>query len=623
MLNPTRLLALICALSLLLTGACDDEVTGGAILPKLKVTAVGPTPVVPGTRLTVKGTGFVVSEVAEIGVLLRGTIGGELVEFGLTPIRLDDETLIINVLGEVETQLIRDDGRFIGTVNVIRAPVVNAEVDVATIDVNLSVARVLTPILDDVSPRALWVGEEVTLSGGNFLHPSEGFSLLQLDGVITTTSPPRSIQVQGLQVPVEPPNPERRDTSRFVLTPDVLGIVPGQFSGQLTVVNTTHSDMRTSSASLDVGDMALERPLVESMSPLMASRGQRVTLTGRGFTPPDGLLQSAMVLVLDGQFTAASGGLQDLTGANAITLVPSEFNGNTEVQTVVRVDLDTDGKPTGLGLIPGTFVGTVYPLVLFGADTTRGQALPVTFEVLPQVQIVYLKLLPGFDQALTEFGLLTQRDRIKTRVLEVLERDYAGVSIRFTFEVPLEFAEYSVVEIAGRDPNGSGLFGLDNTTGKDTGNVRFDDVIGGYNAETNADGFAAYGGVFPGEFLQLSVRAGNNDLASPRFDDIFGPVSPALGGTPAGPDDGQDTVVAEAVRVFGSLLGNTVSHEIGHSLGLASVVGEFHNIGDNPGWIMDRGGFRPFAERGEVDGQGPAIFSPANQRYLQEILPLP
>ncbi|MCC6624725.1 MAG: hypothetical protein IT385_25975 [Deltaproteobacteria bacterium] len=78
----------------------------------------------------------------------------------------------------------------------------------------------------------------------------------------------------------------------------------------------------------------------------------------------------------------------------------------------------------------------------------------------------------------------------------------------------------------------------------------------------------------------------------------------------------------EAVRVYGNLVGSTISHEVGHSLGLANVEGQFHNIGDNPGWIMDAGNYRPFEERAELDGQGPSFFEEGSLTYLRSILPV-
>ena len=46
------------------------------------------------------------------------------------------------------------------------------------------------------------------------------------------------------------------------------------------------------------------------------------------------------------------------------------------------------------------------------------------------------------------------------------------------------------------DPNGLGLFGYDNTPGKDDGNTRLYDKLGGLNAQTQQDGYPGYGGVF-------------------------------------------------------------------------------------------------------------------------------
>jgi len=620
-------LATVWILSLAMAvAACGDEVQGGAILPDLVVSAVGPSPVVPGTRLSVEGGGFVVPAVASLAVVFRGAVDGEATEFAVIPERVDDQTLIVAVEGEVAQALVRPNGRFAGTVSVLRTPLIDAPQEEIGLPVDLFVAERLTPRLDGYAPATLYVGEEVTLSGDGFLHASEGASLVELDGHMEIDQPPHTVDISGLQLPATPPEAGRRDALAFTLTPDVLGILPGRFSGTLRVVNVDRLDQRDSSEALPVADLALAAPEITAMTPLSASRGQWVMLEGHGFTAADGLLQAATVVELDGTFTAADGTVQDLGGPRALTIVPDLVVGNSTLGAVLRVDVDANGDPRGLGLVPGVFRGTVSPIVLFGADATRGRGLPVDFTVLPQRQVIYVKLLPAFDQALAEFGLLAERDAVIARVMEVTARDYAGISVVFTTEEPEDFTEFGVVEVAGYDPNGTHQFGLDNTSGKDVGNLRFNDVIGGYNADTEADGYAAYGGVFPAEFFNLSPSLADNPLASARFDAIFGPVMPRLGGTPASAGEAasgaRGGAVREAVRVFGNLVGNTITHEVGHSLGLAAVDGQFHNIGDNPGWIMDAGAARPFEERAEIDGAGPAVFSPQNRAYLERILPL-
>ena len=608
--------------------ACEAAKTGGAILPALSVTRVSPTTLVPGSRLVVEGTGFTVPDVSSLLVIVRGAVDGEPIEFAVVPERVDDETLLVSITGQVEGALIRPDGRLVGRLSVERTPNIDAPVEEKGRDFDLRVARTLQPRVTALSPSQLYVGDTVTLTGEGFLYPNEGASLVELSGTITTTLPARVVSVQGLQIPGEPLDEEGARTSLgFTLTPDVLGVVPGAFKGEVRVVNYALDGTVTSSDPLAL-ELPLAPPMVTAVTPAAASRGQWIRIEGRGFTPADGLLQAATVLLLEGTFTPRGGPPTPLQGTSALVLVPDLQVDNQHLSAVLRVERDTDGNYSGLGLLAGHFEGTITPVLLLGPDLVRGAGFPLSFDVLPQRQVIYMRALPAFDDAITEFGLLAEKEAIKERILEVVTRDYVGVNIEFTWDEPTEYAEYGIVEIAGRDPNGTGLFGLDNTEGKDVGNLRFNDVIGGYNADTSAGGYSAYGGVFPGEFMNMSLKAGDNPLASQRFDDVFGPVAPALGGKPAklGESDGgseRAVIVREAVLAFGNLVGSTISHEVGHSLGLANVDGQFHNIGDNPGWIMDSGSYRSFEERAELDGQGPSFFEPGSLEYLQRILPLP
>lgn len=628
-LAPTRRALSLCVLWPLLwaLGACEPDKTGGAILPALSVTDLSPKTLVPGSRLVISGTGFTGPEVSELLVIVRGAVDGEALEFAVAPERLDDETLAISITGQVEAALIRPGGRLVGRVSVLRTPSIAAPPEEKGRDFDLRVDRTLTPNVSSVSPDRLYVGDLVTLGGGGFLYPNEGASLVELTGTMTTEVPARVLSVQGLQIPGEPSEDGARDALVFALTPDVLGIVPGTFSGELRVVNTALDGTTTTSAPLTV-NLPLEPPRVEAVEPLAASRGQWIRIRGRGFTPADGLLQAATVLLLEGTFTPRGGQPTTLQGPSALSLVPDLQLDNQLISAVLRVERDTDGNLSGLGLVPGRFEGTITPVLLLGPDLVRGTPAPLAFDVLPQLQVIYMRALPSFDDALTEFGLLAEKDAVKERIMEVVTRDYQGVNIAFTWDEPTDYAEYGVVEIAGRDPNGTGLFGLDNTEGKDVGNLRFGDVIGGYNADTQASGYSAYGGVFPGEFMNLSAKAGDNPLASPRFDDVFEAVAPDLGGKPAERDESfgsspRAAAIREAVRVFGNVCGSTISHEVGHSLGLANVDGQFHNIGDNPGWLMDAGSYRSFEERAELDGQGPSFFEPGSLEYLRQILPVP
>src|SRR6185369_14510775 len=174
------------------------------------------------------------------------------------------------------------------------------------------------------------------------------------------------------------------------------------------------------------------------------------------------------------------------------------------------------------------------------------------------------------------------------------------------------------------------LLGYDNTPGKDVGNQRLFDRIGGVNATTQSDGYPGYGGIFVENFLGFSAhpasRVAKLEVDPTHFDAIFDPLRPDTGNPAsaaevragiAALDDtsrclgarDRATRIGCAVFVLGNLVGTTLTHEAGHSLGLADPTGEeFHDLGDGINRLMDAGGDRPFEERAELLGQGPAVF---------------
>jgi hypothetical protein len=251
-----------------------------------------------------------------------------------------------------------------------------------------------------------------------------------------------------------------------------------------------------------------------------------------------------------------------------------------------------------------------------------------------------VRFLRSYAESLRKFGLRAVDEAIRERVMTVVNRDYATINLEARREAVKDFALYSIAEIAGQDPNGLGLLGYDNTPGKDVGNQRLYDRIGGVNALTQEDGFPGYGGVFIESLLLFSPESGS-PLADPNFDAIFDPFRPDRGGRPVTAEDlsegmprptsGEDCPaprgdrpqqIACAIWVLGSLIGTTLSHEIGHSLGLANPYGQgFHNQGSADNRLMDAGAFRPFLERAELRGHGPGRFCDEEYEYLRVILP--
>src|SRR5262249_58214591 len=149
-----------------------------------------------------------------------------------------------------------------------------------------------------------------------------------------------------------------------------------------------------------------------------------------------------------------------------------------------------------------------------------------------------------------------------------------------------------------------------------------------FYAITQLDGNAGYGGVFVESFFAFSQHpnglAVSNSGAAPEFDQIFDPFRPDVGGEPvraadfAGvraptsaakcPATERDAQLGCAVWVMGSMVGSTMTHEFGHSLGLAAggALDHVHNDGDRPNRLMDAGGPRPVPQPAEPKGPGPA-----------------
>lgn len=629
---PRGLLGAMVVLAL----GCDDArtVSDEPLWPPLAIGVVEPAIVLPGTRLRIFAAGLVPPELARYEATLSGLVDGRPIEVRAPATVIAPELLEVPLELALADALAGETGVFSGALAVRRVALDATGVaeTVATRPLELPLRRTLAPVALGLSTQDLFLGETITVLGDGFLLPGEGTTLVRFDGVFTSDV---ARPIEGLVVPAITSDPERRVDPReglgrgalsFSLTPDVFGVRPGRFTGTVSVVDAHLLGDEIASSPLAVGTLSLRPPVLTAVSPTAASRGQLITIHGHGLVPADGLAQTATVLLLEGVFSPRRGVPEAYDGVSAIVIYPDISDGGTRATAVLRVGVGDDGSLTGLGANAGTFAGTLTPLVLAGPDAIEGPPLSLTFEVRAPRQVVHIRFLPGFSDALVRFGLLAEREAIERRILEVLERDYAGVNIAFTFNEPTDFAEYSVVEVGGRDPNGTQLFGLDNTVGKDVGNLRFDDVIGGFNAETREQNFAAYGGIFASELLNLSPTLGRSELASPRFDDVFGEVVPELGGHAARVGeshvfDARGVAIVQAVRVLGNLIGSTITHEVAHSLGMTAIEGRYHNEGDTPNWIMDAGQFRPFEERAEIDGFGPAVFEPFNRDYLLSILP--
>ncbi|HEY0990513.1 MAG TPA: hypothetical protein VGD80_25845, partial [Kofleriaceae bacterium] len=369
--------------------------------------------------------------------------------------------------------------------------------------------------------------------------------------------------------------------------------------------------------------------------PPAASLGQFVFVHGGGFVggEPGALTE----IELSGTLRRTGGAVVSVQ----MTWIP-EFVGGRLVRYVLNPD-DALGHALDLRSETGELTGTVTPVVSYRGARVRGRSRPVSFAIAPVKQVVYLDFAPSYTEGLRDFGLRAVDGRVRERILAVCREAYRGVNIEFRTAPPIDFAWFATVELVGVDPNDQGLFGYDNSPGKDTGNLRLYDRLGGVNAQIQEDGYPGFGGVFVRSLMGFSQHPGalarSVDGADPMFDQVFDPFRPDRGGEPiraadlagavsalvdgAGcPGHGRPHQIACAIFVLGNLVGGTVAHEVGHSLGLANPYQDgFHDPGDAPDRLMDAGEARPFAERAQLMGQGPAVFCDDEYAYLRRILP--
>jgi len=607
-------------LSLLFLG-CSDEPPDFIVDPVIDAIEPQLEIILPGSQFKLRGSGFIKPPLGTMRVVFDGQMGGFQTLFAVEALVEDSQTMFVTLNQTAFSLFPTATGTFYGTMQAESLLAIGGELQSGKIPISFVVSNSLWPDTQFPMNTVGQPGARIPIPGSGFLLGDEGNTVALISGEFSSESG-ENLHLDKAPVLLEV---ENRNLANLRLGADVFGIEPGTFFGELSLQNEHSTGVVTNSLNPIPAQLSFIRSMVSFVSPASVRRGQALRFDGQGFLASDPEQGVATLMLLDGTFFRSDGGIDDHTGVNALILFPDEIAEDNQMSVTLRGNAMSGDEE--FGVIPGSFSGLATPWLIAGDDNVFGTATSVQISVLPARQVVYIKVLPGFDDSLEEFGLLAVKDAVLARTLHVVHRDYAGINVEFRLERPEDYVDYTVVEVGGSDPNGANLLGLDNTEGKDVGNIRFNDVIGGFNALSEKQGYYAYGGVFVRSFFQFSQKhpLGDNEMSNVRFDDIFSPVAPVLGGDPAGPFDNHPSqrngVVFLAVQVLGSLIGNTVTHEVGHALGLANIEGRFHNEGDNPNWIMDAGIFRPFEERAEIDGQGPAHFSPTNRAYLENILP--
>lgn len=641
-------------------------------LAALAITSLAPTTLVPASWLVIRGRSLPGPGDGAIHLWLSGTVKPP----GSVPQNLDvrlraeyvsPQEAQLRVDSDVLDALGGNSVEFSGHAKIVVESVIDRREHVTEpIQVQLKLFPNLTPRLDVVElPAAQRLSGKIhpndwlVLRGDGFLFGGgEGNTVALLSGCFLPegASEPCSQNgrnVRDVEILVERQSRFDRTAGIVPYAPTIHGVMPGKFSGTIRLRNQppgTAARTVSGSRALAVEQV---RPELTGVSPSAASLGQYVEMQGAGFI--GGQAGQATLVRLQGQFSLENSPVMIPVDTEIVVKWLARYP--SPVGRYVLDETDALGQALesrgGLREAAGVFTGNGTMTLRYGREAVSSKPTPLRIALLRPKQVVVVRFLSSYEDSLRLFGLRAVDNAVRARVLEVARRDYAGVNIEFReggqdVSLPEDFAHYAQVDIGGPDPNGLGYLGYDNTPGRDMQNRRLYDRIGGVNAVTQNDGSPGYGGVFaeqllgfsshPGSVAAIKSGPGESDL----FDRIFDPLRPDSGGNPAtlreatlipalssgslcpASKEDRPRQVACAIFVLGSLIGTTMTHELGHSLGLANPdnrSGSYHNNGNLRGRIMNPGALRTFSERAELSSTGPAVFCDTDYAYLRRILP--
>lgn len=474
--------------------------------------------------------------------------------------------------------------------------------------------------------------EAVLLGAEGLLAAGEGSTLLEVQGTFEREDGSTLNVDTDLFIDLVDPLDRTRGQVRLGI--EIGGAAPGTFTGTAQV--RTYSVTGHSSTSTPYGvEWTFTPPVVFGIERSSVAIGQYLSLYGAGFLGGDD--SSGLTLLrLEGQ-AGPHGGAMTSFGPTTLYV---EWVSDSEVLLPIEPSVKNATLVSALfGDSRSSFSGTVTPVVSAGgADEIDGGGLSVDFTVTGGRQVVVVRFLATFSESLQRFGLSIAEPHLRALVLERIKAIYLGYAVEVFEAAPSDTMPSAIatLDIGGPDPNGIGLFGYDNTPGKDVGNLRLSDSIGGSNAEVQEDGAPGYGGVFIESYLWWSAHPGlsvSRPSGAPPVDPLFDEIFDGVRATPATllEVEGVGSVarvvaVQRALAALASIIGETAAHELGHSFGLAQPHGSktaFHSESPGDGCLMDGGFDRPLAERAAQAGASPSGFCGQEAEYLSEVLPTP
>ena len=589
-----------------------------------------PEPAVTNTVIEIKGGGFIDSpQCVEYHVRLVGNINGRDVDLELPVKDLSFDKIEV-IIDKSIASYFGSDSQFIGDLDLLYISKIDGTIFEYKKEISFEYKKYITPEILEVDQGEHYINDFIIVKGNNFLMKDEGEIKFIIYGDFTTEEEDGEDFYLGLlEIKGILNQGEDRSINGFMLPPGICNLQKGNFIGKIKLCNIFPDGHISCSEEKEVNFHINESYLI-GFSPSSFSIGQIVDIIGRGFV--GGTEDSITTIRLRGYITTPEGTSIPIDKE----IVPRFVSGDKLKYTVVVTNDNVQPISEDFQVSRGEFDGEATLILIYKDYQKEIGPIDFYFTIAPVKQVVWIRFMDDFNDTLELFGLRAVSEEIKRRAIEKVRRIYEGINIEFRTTEPTDFypGGYSIVDVGGKDPNGLGLFGYDNTPGKDVNNLRLHDRIGGVNAITQEDGAPGYGGVFIESYLFFSTHPELDYTPSmppqpdPLFDEVFDPVrynKVKAGEYPNGADPERLAEIERAISALSNMIGDTIAHEIGHSLGLANPEypeGYYHNLIPMDGCLMDSGGERPFEERAELNGNPGAHFCGKNLEYLKRILPI-
>ncbi|MFK7998315.1 MAG: hypothetical protein AB8H86_01915 [Polyangiales bacterium] len=595
--------------------ACQEPVVAA---PEERIESVtAPTPLTIGSPVTLEGT-FELSGLSRTGDAVLFVIA-EGVEYRFTPFTSVPLTFLatrdfVEAAGDQSVDVVL---RLEGLINTL------------PFDVRWDVARAPQLELDNAPSGGVHYNDPLVLRGNGFHGPTEGELFFCAEGTFVSTEGAEAVSECQPATLVDPTERDRALTRLSVRFGSSRGL-EGDFDG-IVFMESRREELETRRSAPRAASFRFGLPEVFGLSPSSAPLEARVIVEGAGFLGGvEDASDANTVVTLSGLFSYPGG--EEPIDAE---LVP-RFVSGTELEWTLRSEVnELQLVSTLFGQGEGRFEGQMQVALIATMGEVTSVELPIAFELTPVRQAVWLRFLPQFGTSLERFGLRAAETRIREAIAARVEELYRDFRVDVFLNEPAGVSPSGVttIDIGGPDPSGLGIFGRDNSPGKDVGNIRLFDAIGGLNADVQTDGFAGYGGVFVESYLWWSSHpelSGPRPIGAPQSEALFDTLFDAVRRRPitlaesrGEGDVDRNEVAGRALRAFSYMSAETVAHELGHALGLAQPFGaptDFHNPRDEPGCLMDAARDRPLGERVAEPGFEGTHFCEDATLYLEAIL---